>query len=265
MWATYFQNKLEYKEVRIMTGENIKDLKYSVKEIIKRRNNIRNKFIIKSKNVNSGNIQCMSNQDIKILFHLYDEEFFQDYFRVNLKENITFSLSTRMTSAAGKTIYRRKIKLLNEEEKTYEIRMGIKFFFQYDKVERDKIVSGINTMDSLEAFQIVFEHELCHLMEFNLYGESSCKRRRFKIMVNNIFAHTEVYHHLPSQKEIISKDYGLELGQSVCFVNEGKKYSGFIYKINKKAIVMVKDKMGTFRDGQGNTYSKWSVNFGQLV
>ena len=143
--------------------------------------------------------------------------------------------------------------------------MGIKFFFQYDKVERDKIVSGINTVDSLEAFQIVFEHELCHLMEFHLYSESSCKKRRFKTMVNNIFAHTEVYHQLPSQKEIISVDYGFKIGQKVYFVNEGKKYSGFIYKINKRATVMVKDKKGTYRDGQGNTYSKWYVNFGQLV
>ena len=68
---------------------------------------------------------------------------------VKFKGTLIFSLSTRMTSAAGKTIYSRKIKLLQEEEETYEIRMGIKFFYQYYKVERDKIVSGINTKDSL--------------------------------------------------------------------------------------------------------------------
>jgi len=248
-----------------MTGQNIKDLKYSVEEIIRKRNDIRSKFIVKSENVNTGNIKCMSNQDMKILFDLYDEEFFRDYFRENFKESITFSLSNRMTSAAGKTIYSRKIKLLQEAEKTYEIRIGIKFFFQYDKVERDKIVSGINTKDSLEAFQIVFEHELCHLMEFHLYSESSCKKRRFKTMVNNIFGHTEVHHQLPSQQEIISVDYGFKIGQKVCFVNENKKYSGFIYKINKRATVMVKDKKGTYKDGQGTTYSKWYVGFGQLV
>lgn len=248
-----------------MTGQNIKDLKYSGQEIIKKRNDIRNKFIAESENVNTGNIQSMSNQDVKILFHLYDEEFFKDHFRDNFKESITFSLSTRMTSAAGKTIYSRKIKLLQETEKTYEIRMGIKFFFQYYKVERDKIVSGINTKDSLEAFQIVFEHELCHLMEFHLYNESSCNKRRFKTMVNNIFAHTEVHHQLPSQKEIISVDYGFKIGQKVCFHRGNKKYSGFIYKINKRATVMVKDTKGTYKDGEGTKYSKWYVSFGQLV
>jgi len=248
-----------------MTGQNIKDLKYSVEEIIRKRNAIRNKFMVKSENVNTGNIKCMSNQDMKILFDLYDEEFFHDYFRGNLKESITFSLSNRMTSAAGKTIYIRKIKPLQESEKTYEIRIGIKFFFQYDKVKRDKIVSGINTKDSLEAFQIVFEHELCHLIEFHLYSESSCKKRRFKIMVNNIFGHTEVHHQLPSQSEIISVDYGFKIGQRVHFVNENKKYSGFIHKINKRATVMVKDKKGNYKDVQGTTYSKWYVNFGQLV
>lgn len=248
-----------------MIIEYFKDLKYSREEIIEKRNAIRKKFIVKSKNVNSGNIQCMSNEDLKILFYLYDEEFFCYYFSRNFKGSVTFSLSTRMTCAAGKTIYSRKIKLLQQAEENYEIRMGIKFFFQYYKVERDKLVSGINTVDSLEAFQIVFEHELCHLIELHLYKESSCKKLRFKTMVNSMFAHTEVHHQLPSQKEIISKDYGLIIGQKVSFVNEGKKYSGFIYKINKRATVMVKDKKGTYKDAGGNTYSKWYVDFGQLA
>ena len=243
----------------------IKDLKYSNEVILQKRYSIRDRFIAKSKNVKTGNIQRMSNGDLKILFYLYDEVFFLNYFSTNLRETINFSLSTRMTTAAGKTIYSRKIKLLQESEKTYEIRMGIKFFFQYYKVERDKIVSGIKTVDSLEAFQIVFEHELCHLMEFHLYNESSCKKQRFKTMVNNIFAHTEVHHQLPSQKEIISVDYGFKIGQKVFFVRENKKYNGFIYKINKRATVMVVDKRGTYKDGEGTTYSKWYVNFEQLV
>lgn len=255
----------KHEEVGTMIKECIKDIRYSRPSIIEKRNIIRNKFINKSKNVKNGNIQCMSNEDLIILFNLYDEEFFQNYFSENFKGNLIFSLSTRMTSAAGKTIYSRKIKLLQEAEENYEIRMGIKFFFQYYKVERDKIVSGIITKDSLEAFQIVFEHELCHLIELHFYKESSCKKLRFKTMVNNIFAHTEVHHQLPSQKEIISKNYGFKIGQKVSFMNEGKKYSGIIYKINKRATVMVKDKKGTYRDGDGNTYSKWYVSFEQLA
>jgi len=252
------------KEVKAMIIENIKNLQYSVSEVIKKRNTIRNKFISKSKNVENGNIECMSNDDLKTLFDLYDEEFFNGYFSRRFNGNLTFSLSTRMTSSAGKTIYSRKIKQLQETEEAYEIRMGIKFFYQYYKVERDKIVSGINTKDSLEAFQIVFEHELCHLIELHLYKESSCKKIRFRTMVNGMFAHTEVFHQLPSQKEIISEKYGLLIGQKVSFVNEGKKYSGVIYKINKRATVMVKDKKGTYRDEVGNAYSKWYVHFGQL-
>lgn len=247
-----------------MLKENLKELKYSNLAIIEKRNNIRNKFIIKSKNVNTGDIQCMSNVDLKVLFYLYDEEFFHNYFSQRFKGTLIFSLSTRMTSAAGKTIYSRKIKLLDGEEETYEIRMGIKFFYQYYKVERDKIVSGINTKDSLEAFQIVFEHELCHLIELHLYKESSCKKNRFKTMVNCIFAHTDVVHQLPSQKEIVSKDFGLNIGQKVSFISDSIKYNGIIYKINKRATVMVKDSKGTYRDKNGDTYSKWYVHFEQL-
>lgn len=247
-----------------MIEEYIKNIKYHPQEVAEKRDIIRNKFMVKSKNISSGDIQCMSNQDLKILFDLYDEEFFCDYFSKNFKGSLTFSLSTRMTNAAGKTIYSRKIKQLQESEENYEIRMGIKFFFEYYKVERDKIVSGINTADSLEAFQIVFEHELCHLIELHIYKESSCKKFRFKSMVNRIFAHTAVNHQLPSQKEIVSQNYGLIIGQKVSFMDEGKKYNGFIYKINKKATVMVVDKKGTYRDGKGNKYSKWYVSFGKL-
>ena len=247
-----------------MMTENIKDLKYCSLEIVGKRNAIRNKFIIKSKNVKSGEINCMANEDLKVLFDLYDEEFFNNYFSKSFKGSLIFSLSTRMTSAAGKTIYSKKIKLLREEEEMYEIRMGIKFFYQYYKVERDKIVSGINTKDSLEAFQIVFEHELCHLVELHLYKESSCKKLRFKTMVKNIFGHTDVVHQLPSQKEIVLKDYGLNVGQKVSFISEGVKYKGLVYKINKRATVMVKDRKGTYRDKSGNTYSKWYVHFEQL-
>ena len=247
-----------------MITENIKTLEYSKSEIVKKRNDIRKRFIIKSKNVMNGNIQSMSKVDLEILFGLYDQEFLNDYFSENFEGSLKFSLSTRMTSSAGKTIYSRKLKLLKEVEETYEIRMGIKFFYQYYMVERDKIVSGINTKDSLEAFQIVFEHELYHLIELHLYKESSCKKVRFKTMVNNMFGHTDVYHQLPNQKEIISKEYGLLIGQKVSFIGEGRKHNGVIYRLNKRATVMVKDSNGPYRDRDGNAYSKWYVQFDQL-
>jgi len=247
-----------------MLTKNIKGLKYSSSEITYKRNIIRNRFILKSKNVKTGDIQFISKVDLEMLFYLYDEEFFRGYFNETFKGSLTFSLSTRMTSAAGKTIYSRQIKLLPEAQETYEIRMGIKFFYQYYKVERDKIVSGINTKDSLEAFQIVFEHEMCHLIELHLYKESSCKKLRFKTMVKDMFAHTDVVHQLPSQKEIVLKDYGLNVGQKVSFISEGVKYKGLVYKINKRATVMVKDRKGTYRDKRGNTYSKWYVQFEKL-
>lgn len=244
-----------------MTVECISNLKYHKEDIVRKRNIIRNEFIIKSKNVSSGKLKCMSNEDLKILFSLYDDEFFGGYFNREFKGNIKFSLSTRMTSAAGKTIYSKNIKKMQEDEENYEIRMGIKFFFEYYTVEREKIVSGIKTKDSLEAFQIVFEHELCHLLELHIFKESSCKKLRFKTMVYRLFAQTEVNHQLPSQKEIVLEKYGINIGQRVSFLSEGKKYNGFIHKINKRATVMVLDKKGTYRDAPGNKYSKWYVCF----
>lgn len=84
-------------------------------------------------------------------------------------------------------------------------------------------------------------------------------------MVNNIFGHTDVVHQLPNQKEINTEKYGLTIGQKVRFECDGKKHSGFIYKINTRATVMVKDKKGVYRDSAGNIYSKWYVQFANLI
>lgn len=238
---------------------NLKDIKFMQKTIIDKRLTVRKLFISKSDNINSGEIVCISNADLELLFDLYDKCFFDEYFKNNFKGTLLFSLSKKMTRAAGKTIVPKNLSVLERKKEKYEIRMGINFFFEYNETKGEKKVSGISTKDALEAFQIVFEHELCHFLEFYIFKKSSCKKDRFKTLAKNIFGHTESYHALPSKKEIVGEKYNLHVGDFVIFDYENKELHGFIYRINKRATVMVLDSKGSYADKKGNRYTKYYV------
>lgn len=232
--------------------------------IEKKRKEI-SKIIIKdSINIKNNTIKEMSPLDIKILFELYDSIFLNNWFENNCKGKFKFSLSKRMTKSAGLTLCPKNISTIKPENVVIEIRMGVDFFFQYQLLERNKIVCGIETNSSLEALQIVLEHEICHAIEYICFFKSSCRGDRFKTIANNIFGHTSSYHQLPTNREIVSKKLGINIGDKVSFTSKGKQLNGFIYRINKRATVMVQDKAGLYADKQGNRYTKYYVHLNKL-
>lgn len=240
------------------------NLKYSQNEINEKRNKIYNEFICTSPNVNSGIITKISSADLKLLFDLYDCIFLNGCFKEKTKLNIIFSLSKRMTHSAGKTIYPKNLINISLEDATFEIRMCVNFFFNYYETNRIKLVNGINTKDSLEAFQLVFEHEICHLIELIEFKDSDCKGDRFKTIASNIFGHKGIYHELPTNKETANIKYGVNIGDKVSFIFEDKKYQGFITNINKRATIMVIDPKGQYMDKLNNRYKKYYVPLSQL-
>ncbi len=243
-----------------MQAKDLMELQYKPHEIIKRRAEIRQSLINRSPYIKSGEISRLADSDLEMLFEFYDNIFLKGYFRNNFSGKLRFALSTRMTRNAGKTNYLRNLAGLRPEQEEYEIRIGTGFFFNYDRLRRNKPVNGINTKDALEALQLVFEHELIHLIELHCCRESSCRKERFKIMARQLFGHTDSYHHLPTEKEIAGLKYGFSVGTPVCFSHGGKEYRGIIYRINKRATVMVPDDKGSFQDQQGQRYSKWYVS-----
>jgi hypothetical protein len=164
-----------------------------------------------------------------------------------------------MTRSAGHTKCPKNKDRIKPEDFSIEIRIGVDFFFQYDRLEGNKAVGGISTSDSLEALQLVFEHELCHAIEFICFGESNCGADRFKSIAGNLFGHKGEFHSLPTYRQIAFQKMGLKLGDIVSFSFKGNKFHGILYGINKRAIVMVKDKPGQYTDKQGNNYSKYYV------
>lgn len=233
-----------------------KSTSYDVKN---KRQEIAKILMQQSSNINSGAITTISTADLNSLFLLYDQIFFENWFKESFKGKMKFSLSRRMTKSAGLTRCPKNVDKIKPEELTIEIRIGVDFFLQYGLVKGSKTVCGVKTNNSLEALQLVFEHELCHVIEFIHFKRSSCKGKRFKVIANNLFGHTESYHKLPTSKQIANQKLGLRIGDTVKFNYEGKKLKGIIYNINKRATVMVRNSKGPLIDNKGNRYSKYYV------
>ena len=233
--------------------------KNSLKDIEYKRSEIFKQLMKASSNINDGTTSSISTADLRCLFELYDKIFFHNWFKGNFKGKIVFSLSKRMTKSAGLTLCPKNIDKIKSEDLVIEIRIGVDFFFHYEVLEGSKKVCGVSTYNSLHALQLVFEHELCHVLEFIHFKESSCKKERFKTMACNLFGHTESYHVLPTNQQIAREKLDLHLGDMVTFIFENKKLQGVLHNINKRGTVMVKDKKGPYKDKNGNRYAKYYV------
>lgn len=243
---------------------DIINIKYEENIIIQKKLRIREQFFTFSNNIKNGNIEVITEKDLKILFGLYGTIFLEDYFKDYFKGSIKFSLSHQMTKSAGITKTPRDIAFISPEKQQFEIKISLDFLFDFYKSTREKSVGGIIANDPLDALMLVLEHEICHVIEFHIFKFSSCKKQQFKTIINNIFGHKESYHKLTTNSELIYKDFGLKQNDKVSFDYEGKILKGIIYRINKRATVMVEDKKGTYKNQFGKSFSKFYVPINSL-
>lgn len=242
-----------------MTKVTICSKTYSSSEIVAKRTQITKALFQRSSNIKTPVITKLIPEDLRILYELYDAVFLEGWFHRNLLGRIQFSISSRLTKSAGKTICPRNISSLKPQAVTLEIRLGVDFFYNYDQIADARRVSGIITHSAVEALQIVFEHELCHVLEFLHFGQSNCRGIRFKTMAHNLFGHTESYHCLPTRQRIAQEKLGFKLGDEVAFRLGDQRLRGILYNIRKRATVMVHDKTGAYVDRKGNRYHKYYV------
>lgn len=245
-----------------MTELNL--IKYDENTIIQKRIQVREQLFSTSKNIKNGNIEVISEKDLQLLFNLYDTIFLESYFSLNFKGILKFKLSHQMTKSAGITRTPRNIAVIPPEKQQFEIKISLDFLFDYYKSMREKSVGGIITNDPIDVLMLVFEHEICHVIEFHIYKKSSCKKIRFKTIANNIFGHKESYHKLTTNSELTFLNYGLKANDKVGFEYEGKLLKGIIYRINKRAIVMTEDKKGTYTNNFGKRFSKYYVPINEI-
>lgn len=243
----------------------LSSLEFSDSTIRLKRAEIGRRLIELSPRISRTGLAALTTVDLELLFQLYDEIFFERRLSNSFQGNLRFSLSSRMTKSAGKTIYPKYPAKIEPSQLTAEIRIRTDFFLHYNDLTGLKMVSGIITHNALEALQLVFEHELCHLIEFISFNSSNCKKRRFKTLARRLFGHTESYHKLPTPAQIAWQKYGFKPGDPAGFIYEGQLLQGIIYRIQKRAIIIVKDPQGIYRDRQGTRYTKYYIPLKQLI
>ncbi len=194
-------------------------------------------LLTQSKTMKKSDFESISVNDLRCLFYMYDRHFLNSWFENNHYHGMPkHKLSRRMTRAAG-TCSRRFAKVRYH----YEITISVDFLFNHGRLGDSASANGIVTHSSLEALQAVYEHELCHLLEFLYFGDSECKKARFKALANQIFGHTSSYHDLPTYSKIAHMEKGILIGDQVRFDYEGRILQGRVNRITKRATVETVD------------------------
>lgn len=223
------------------------------KNILQLRRDIKGSLIrnLGIKEVHS--ISAVNLETIKEIIDLYDYYVLNNYVKNNIQDGIKVSLSRRMTSAGGKTIFMKK-----KNSREFEIRISLIILQEYINSNYKGKICGVEGNDVIDGLMLIMEHELCHVLEFSAYGTSNCKGRRFKAMAWKLFRHGASTHEVFSQKHL-KDESNIRVGQQVVFIYKGNSYSGVVAGINKRATVMVKDPKGQYKDKKGNTFNKWYV------
>ncbi len=212
----------------------------------------------KSSTLDAPNFNCFHPDDLKLLFKEYDRLFFDEGCQKLLGNlELTFRISSRMTSAGGKTT--RTVYRDRPHKPDYEIAVASTLIFQsFQDLDRPIVVTGLECKDRLEALQRVFEHELIHLVEMLTWGRSKCAQQRFQSIASRFFGHTDYRHQLVTPREEACKNHGIRTGGRVRFTFEGIDYEGVVNRITKRATILVKNRKGQ-RYSDGKKYSKYYV------
>ena len=189
------------------------------------------------------------------MLRLYNDLFLNGYLN---PMDIDVTLSSRLTSSAGKFLYTRG---LFGRIKRAEIRMSSDYLLRLNEGPFE--LNGLTVSTPQEAFLLVFEHELCHALETMLYGKTG-HSSRFMALANGLFGHTATRHKLPTRRQEAAND-GLHVGSKVSFTYNGRELLGIVTYIGKTATVMVPSSQGTYCDSRGKRYEKYRVPLNRLA
>ncbi len=204
------------------------------------------------------NFEHLLDIDLRQLFNFYDEVFFEHEIRNELDDRpLEFRVSSRMTRRAAKTV-----QWVNRRTGTerYEIVIS-RVLLAGVCVETDSKplkVNGIECRDRLDVLMRILEHEIIHLIEFALWGESSCSSAPYQMMAGGIFGHTEFRHRLPGPEQLAAKKHGIRPGTMVEFEYDGELLVGVVNRITRRATVLVESDEGQPYD-DGKSYIKFYI------
>lgn len=206
------------------------------------------------------NFRDLCDDDLRILFELYDDQFFDGQLAQTLEQHqskISFRISRRMTSAGGKTTRWQYPKALHRPPR-FEIAISATLLFESFNDPQPIVVTGLPCQNRLQALQRVMEHEIVHLIEMLLWYHSSCAARRFLLIANRFFRHAKASHELLTPADKAMSQLGIQVGDRVSFEKEGQQLVGFVNRITRRATVLVANHQGQAYD-DGQRYLKFYV------
>ncbi len=230
-------------------------------EIKLNQRKIYDSILAQSSYLETGNFELIHNSDLELLFSLYEEIFFENRIRATLQDiPLHFECSNRMTSAGAKTeTFARRMPDGTKQVDYFVIKVSTKLLYNtFEDGDRPITVTGILCIDRLQAMQRLLEHELVHLLEHLVWGNSSCSANRFQSIAHRFFGHTQHTHDLITPRERAKTEYSLEVGCQVKFEFEGETFIGFINRITTRATVLVESLKGR-RYSDGKQYEKYYI------
>ncbi|MGO4884896.1 MAG: SprT-like family protein [Bryobacteraceae bacterium] len=216
----------------------------SIQERVRR---IHEDVLANSRYIREPDFTVIHPGDLEFLFGAYDERFFGRLCQRALGgRRMSFRLSPRMTRAGGKTTrFRTQTGMVS-----YEIAIASSMLFDgFGKMHRRITVCGLDCENRLEALQRIFEHEVVHLAEQLCWENSDCAATRFQDIAKRFFLHRAHTHNLVTRRERAALS-GIGLGSRVAFLFEGRRLTGRVNRITKRATVLVEDTEGQkYSDG----------------
>lgn len=238
--------------------------RYSEAYVTRMRAEIRRHALTLSRHLDGPNFTRVGRDDVERMIRLYDERFFGgEIVSAAAAEGLSFDISPRMTSAAGKlvTSYPGGDR---RGPRRFRLTLSSTLLFQtFADVDRPVTVTGHLCRDRLEAMQRIAEHELVHLAEILIWDDGDCSQPRFRSIATRIFGHTDFSHQLITQRERAVRKYGLRVGDRVRFACDSGILIGRINRITRRATVLVPDPHGEpFSDG--HRYRRYYVPLDRL-
>lgn len=218
---------------------------------------IRQDQLTRSRVMMVPNFRSIHPSDIELLFDAYDAAFFQGALRRAVGAvPMHFSLSNRMIRAGGRT---KRVSDRSGNVLAYEITVSATILYNcFEKDHREITVCGLPCRDRLEALQRIMEHEIAHLVEILIWGNSDCSAVRFKAIVLGFFGHTEHTHAMITPRESAYVEHGIRPGIKVRFKSNSVLYTGLVNRVTRRATVLVEDPRGV-RYTDGKHYLKFLV------
>ncbi len=224
------------------------------------------RVLSRSCTMQSVNFTAASTADLTTMAELYDQHFFDGHCLAIARHfGMQFRWSKRMTSNGGKTV-----RTTGRDPRTgkpyvqYEIVLSATLLFQtFSDLQRPIRVTGIMCSNRIQAMQRILEHELVHLVEMLVWGDSCCAAARFQSIAGRLFGHTEHKHDLITQQERAERKFNIRVGSLVEFAFEGKWHVGTVNRITRRATVLVPDPHGQLYD-DGHRYAKYYIPLSHL-